>query len=90
MERIIKWLKNLGLKVNDAKTEVCVFSRTDVRPIKLTINGIELTTKKSMNVLEVHFDTKLNWQTHLQSTITKANKALQAIKLIRKNFTNLM
>ena len=45
MERIIKWLKNSGLKVNDAKTEVCLFSRTDVRPIKLTINGIELTTK---------------------------------------------
>jgi hypothetical protein len=87
MERIIKWLKNSGLKVNDAKTEVCLFSRTDVRPIKLTINGIELTTKKSMNVLGVHFDTKLNWQTHMQSTITKANKALQAIKLIKKNFT---
>ena len=41
-----------------------------------------------MNILEVHFDSKLNWQTHIQKAITKANKALQAIKITRKYFTN--
>ena len=40
-----------------------------------------------MKVLGVHFDTKLNWQLQTQMAITKAKKALQAIKLIRKHFT---
>ena len=40
-----------------------------------------------MNVLGIHFDSKLNWQTHAQIAITKSRKALQAIKIIRKHFT---
>ena len=50
-------------------------------------NGTEITSKNSMNVLGVHFDAKLNWQTHVQTAITKSQKALQAIKLIKKHFT---
>ena len=41
-----------------------------------------------MNVLGVAFDSKLNWNTQIANTITKANKALNAIKLIRKFFNN--
>ena len=32
------------------------------------------------------FDSKLNWQSHLQHAITKSKKALQAIKMIKKHF----
>ena len=41
-----------------------------------------------MNVLGVAFDSKLNWNTQIANTITRANKALNAIKLIRKFFNN--
>ena len=54
---------------------------------KININGTEIVSKKSMNVFGVHFDTKLNWQTHLQIAITKSQKALQTIRIIRKHFT---
>ena len=87
LEKIIKWLTDSGLKVNDGKTEICLFYRKDCPPVRVVVNGNEITSKKSMNVLGVHFDTKLNWQTHTQMAITKAQKALQAIKLIRKSFT---
>ena len=40
-----------------------------------------------MNVLGVSFDSKLNWQIQIQNSITKAKKALNAIKLIRNFFT---
>ena len=40
-----------------------------------------------MNVLGVSFDSKLNWQIQIQNSITKAKRALNAIKLIRKFFT---
>ena len=87
LEKIIEWLTNSGLKVNDAKTEMCLFYRKDTRAVNITINGTEITSKKSMNVLGVHFDAKLNWQTFVQIAITKSQRALQTIKIIKKHFT---
>ena len=45
-----------------------------------------LRSQNKIKVLGVNFDSKLNWQFHIQSAITKAKKALQAIKLIKKHF----
>ena len=59
LEMIIKWLKDSGLKVNDAKTEICLFHKSDVRVINLEINGITITSKLNMNVLGIIFDSKL-------------------------------
>ena len=39
-----------------------------------------------MNGLGVSFDSKLNRQNHIEQAITKAKKALNAIKLVRKHF----
>ena len=83
LEKIIKWLSESGLKVNDCKTEMCLFYRKETRPVKININGTEITSKNSMNVLGVNFDSKLNWQSHVQIAITKSQKALQAIRLIK-------
>ena len=40
-----------------------------------------------MNVLRVEFDSKLTWSKHISSQINKANKALHAIKIIKKYFS---
>ena len=45
LEKIIKWLSESGLKVNDGKTEMCLFYRKDTRPVKININGTEITSK---------------------------------------------
>ena len=37
-----------------------------------------------MNVLGVCFDSNLSWSTNIANTIKKANKALTAIKMIKK------
>ena len=37
-----------------------------------------------MNVLGVIFDSKLNWNTHIANTISKAKKALFAVRLLKK------
>ena len=44
-------------------------------------------SKKSMNVLGVVFDSKLNWSTHVAKAIVKAKKALIAQKLIKRFFS---
>ena len=86
IETIIKWLSQSGLKVNEEKTEICLFYRKDNAPITLRINGTDIKSKNTIKVLGVHFDSKLNWQTHIEMAITKARKALQAIKIIKPYF----
>ena len=39
-----------------------------------------------MNVLGVLFDSKLNWQSHVEQTISKAKKSLHTIRIIKKFF----
>ena len=45
-----------------------------------------ITSKQSINVLGVQFDSKLTWNDQVNKTINKAKKAFHAIKLIRKYF----
>ena len=40
-----------------------------------------------MNVLGIIFDSKLQWGPQITSTLTKANKALYAISLIKSQFS---
>ena len=72
LEKITKWLRDSGLKVNESKTEMCLFHRKDCPPINIIFNNQVLTSKSQMNFLGVTFDSKLNWQTHIKNTI--ANK----------------
>ena len=88
LEKIIKSLSESGLKINDSKTEMCLFYRKDCPPVTFMINGTLITSSSTIKVLGVVFDSKLNWQSHIQMAITKAKKSLQAIKLIRKFFNN--
>ena len=84
---IIKWLKDSGLKVNEAKTELCLFYRNDTPQVEIEVNNVLVKSKDHMNVLGVVFDSKLSWAKHVATQTNKANSALHAIKLIRKYFT---
>ena len=86
LEMIIKWLKDSGLKVNDSKTEICLFHKADAHQINLEINGNIINSKPTMNVLGIIFDSKLQWGPQVENAILKSNKAKHAIMLIRKFF----
>ena len=81
---ITTWLTDSGLKVNESKTESCLFYRKDSHPVEITINNTITKSKDHMNVLGVTFDSKLNWSKHVADQISKSNKALHAIKMIKK------
>ena len=83
---ITKWLIDSGLKVFKNKTEVFLFHRNDTQIISLSLHGQRITPKNTMNVLGITFDTKLNWNIQTANAITKANKSLQAIKMLCKFF----
>ena len=86
METITKWLNDSGLAVNKSKTEMCIFSKHDTEPITIRIQNTSIVTKCEMNVLGVCFGSRLKWSNQVSSAIRKANKALNAIKIIRRYF----
>ena len=87
LEIMTKWLRDSGLKVNEEKTELCLFHRYDHHPIFISLNGKKIQSQNKMNVLGVTFDSKLQWGDHISQTIKKANIALHAIRLIKSYFT---
>ena len=72
---ITKWLTGSGLKVNEQKTELCLFYRKDTPQIEIIINNSTIKSETVMNVLGVLFDSKLTWSNHVSKQINKANKA---------------
>ena len=83
---ICKWLKNSGLKINESKTELCLFFRNDHAPITISINGTTVKSKSSMNVLGVQFDSKLSWCDQVNKSINKSKKTLHAINILKTYF----
>ena len=81
---MMKWLRQSGLIVNEEKTELCLFYKSDHPAITITINNKRVKSKKSINVLGVTFDCKLQWADHIAAAINKSKKSLHAIKLIAK------
>ena len=84
---MIQWISTIQIVVNESKTEVCVFHKNDPPIIEVRVWNSRVKSKKSMNVLGVMFDSKLNWNHHISMCINKAKKALFALRLIKKYFT---
>ena len=87
LEIMTKWLKDSGLKVNESKTELCLFHRKDHPKITIKLNQNTLNSSTSMNVLGITFDSKLQWSKQVANVIKKSNKALHAIRLIKPFFS---
>jgi hypothetical protein len=77
--------KKSGLVVNEDETKKCLFYKEDMTTVTLKINSSKVKTKKVRNLLGVLFDSKMNWPAQVEQT--KANKALNAIKLIMRFFS---
>jgi hypothetical protein len=84
--RIVKWLKDSGLKVNKKKTELWIFHRNKKTYGNRKIDNATILSKAEMNLLSLTFDSRLNWGPQVSHAIKGANNSLQAIKMIRKYF----
>ena len=83
----MEWLRKSGLKVNENKTELCLFYRIDTQQVVLTLNNTPILSKTTINVLGVIFDSKLQWAEHIAQAIKKANSSLHAIHMIKGFFS---
>ena len=72
--------------MNESKTELCLFHCNPKPQISVVMNGVQITSKPSINVLRVEFDSRLQWGVHFSNAIKKAKRSLHAIQLTRKFF----
>jgi hypothetical protein len=81
-----KWMSGSGLKVNLQKTELCIFHRYDSGSGEITVNNVTIKSGKYINVLGIKFDSRLEWKYQVESSITEARKAAQALRVIKSHF----
>ena len=87
LKNVENWLRQSGIKVNEAKTCLCLFFHRDTAPIEITLDGIKMRSNASIKVLGVIFDQKLQWSDHIAHCSKKSSKALIAIGIIKRFFT---
>ena len=75
-----------GLKINEAKTEICIFHRNIEISINVTLNNMQIASKNTINILGIIFDSQLKWNEQYSKAIKEANMNLYAIKRIAKFF----
>jgi hypothetical protein len=87
VQNVANWLKNSGLKVNEAKTEMCVFHRNKNERVEIELCGHKIKNKTNINILGILFDSQLNWTDHVNIAVAEANQRLFALKIIKPYFT---
>jgi hypothetical protein len=87
LKKVITWLKESGLKVNEDKTEIVIFHKSNCNCVSVNINGKLIKSKKSLKVLGVIFDSKMNWSVQVEHSLNETRKAMHALKQIRKFFS---
>ena len=87
MENSIAWLTKSGLKINTAKTEICIFHRRNLLVRDVALNDSIVKTSNTINVLGIKFDSRLRWNDHVEMAIKGANVSLFGIRMIKKYFT---
>ena len=77
-----EWCNTNGLKISMLKTQVIIFSRTNMLkiPAPLSLNGVELGFCTTVKYLGIHLDHKLNWVHHVTKTAEKCINILFAAR----------
>jgi hypothetical protein len=82
------WFKSSGLKVNEEKTEIAIFYKNNCNPADVLINGNNVRTKSTINVLGIMMDTTLTWHEHINNTVNNVQSKIHAIRRIQRYFLN--
>jgi hypothetical protein len=80
-------LRALGMVVNEAKSEIVVFSRKGQSIMEFDIAGATVSSKASMKVLGTIFDCNLSWEAHIRQNVQTSTWKLSVLRRIRKSFT---
>ncbi len=82
----MKWLNDLGMVVNAAKTELMVFDK-DVREMDVMCDGNNVRSAPEMGVLGITFDNRLNWEAQLKRTLKTCQRFKPALRALKQKLT---
>ncbi len=80
-------LRLLGMKVNESKSEVVIFTKKGIIKRNVLIAGVEVQSQESMKVLGLTFDANLRWEKHVRIVVAKANSKMSVLKRFRSKYT---
>jgi hypothetical protein len=81
------WMSGSGLKVNVEKTEMVIFHRYETSRGEIRVANTVITSKSTMKVLGIHFDSRMSWDIQVDSAILNSRKSLHALRSVRTFFT---
>ena len=88
IDKLIQWGEKAGLKFNEQKTVVMHFTKSKAKPrhhIRMNNKIVEFSNE--CTYLGLKIDTKLSWNTHIDSKINKCKKFLmKTVHETRSNF----
>ncbi len=67
-------VKKFSLKVNDSKTEVCIFHKKSKTVVNIELNGCVIKSKDSIKILEMTFDANQNWENQITNSTKKCKQ----------------
>ena len=81
---ILKWFRVNEMKSNDDKCHLIVTNKDDV---SINLGEENITSTKSVELLGIHIDNKLNFNEHVMTLCKKCNQKLHAFARISKYLT---
>jgi len=82
-----EYLTELGMVVNQTKTEVMIMNNRRQIPQKIILGGVETEVRKEMKVLGVTFDNTLHWDQQVENVTKKAQQMISGLRTIRPKLT---
>lgn len=85
MKQIIDLFDSLGLEIAPEKSQLIVFSKSNIanKNLSITVDGIVIKNVPAVKYLGLWFDQKLDWNMHAQFLIDKVGHLLNIITVLR-------
>jgi hypothetical protein len=90
VEKHFEWLKTMGMIVNPSKTEFIIFHPQQLKCIwndPLLIDNCKIFPSKTLKILGVQFSHTLDWASHVNLAIGKANSMIYALRYLNSKFS---
>jgi hypothetical protein len=82
----IQFLRNLGMIVNESKTEVMWIGKTPLID-SISINNTKCNLVTSMKALGIYFEGNLNWDTQAEMSLKRGKRLISCLSYLRKYMT---
>ena len=78
---MLKWFRNNQMMANSGKFQYTLLGKH--KPLKIEIEGFQLESAKSVNLLEITIDHNLTFETHVSNISKTASAKVKSLNRIR-------